>query len=89
MRGTQPTENCWIFKGLGEEGFPSCVPAAKKAENHRKGLDSTEEPFDPAKDQPDPKWWEKRYEGLGGYRDQYEWNWWNKRGKVIDMNNLV
>ena len=33
--------------------------AAKKAENHRKDLDSIEEPFDPTKDQPNPKWWEK------------------------------
>ena len=63
--------------------------AAKKAENHRKGLDSTEELFDPAKDQPDPKWWEQRYEGLGGYGDEKEWNWWRKRDKVIDLHELT
>ena len=62
--------------------------AAKKIENHKKGLDSNEEIFDPNNDRPNPQWWEQRYEGLSGYGDQAEWNWWNHRGKVVDMSKL-
>ena len=50
--------------------------AAKKAEIHQKGLDSTKEKSH--NDHPNPKWWEQKYEGLGGYGDKYEWNWWSK-----------
>ena len=63
--------------------------AAKKAENHVKGLNSTEEHFDPTNDQPDPEWWQEKYQGLGGYGDEAEWNWWNKRGKVVDLQKML
>ena len=63
--------------------------AAKKAENHQKGLDSTEEVFNPNNDRSDPQWWEQKYEGLGGYGDESAWNWWRQRGKVIDMHTLT